>query len=141
MKKLKAIKVYWKSFRIYNYQCVEFYRNPDQWYILETKVLPELFDKFGNNLKIWSAACSTGDEPYSLVMLLDKLLPNNRIRILATDIDQSALDKAKLGLYNIKSLKSLPDEFKEKYFEKVSDKTYRISDKVKIVWNLGDMIF
>ena len=109
----------------------EFYRNPDQWYILETKVLPELFDKFGNNLKIWSAACSTGDEPYSLVMLLDKLLPNNRIRILATDIDQSALDKAKLGLYNIKSLKSLPDEFKEKYFEKVSDKTYRISDKVK----------
>lgn len=109
----------------------EFYRNPDQWYILETKVLPELFDKFGNNLKIWSAACSTGDEPYSLVMLLDKLIPNNRIKVLATDIDQSALDKADLGLYNIKSLKSLPDEFKEKYFEKVSEKAYRISDSIK----------
>ena len=46
----------------------EFYRNPDQWKILEGQVFPELIKKFGKNLKIWSAACSTGDEPYSLVM-------------------------------------------------------------------------
>ena len=47
----------------------EFYRNPEQWKLLENEILPNLFERFGNNLKIWSAACSTGDEPYTLVML------------------------------------------------------------------------
>lgn len=109
----------------------EFYRNPDQWYILENQIIPELFTKFGENINIWSAACSTGDEPYSLAMLLDKMLPNNRIKILATDLDNNVLEKAKLGLYNEKSLKSLPEEFKDKHFEKIGDKTYRISDYIK----------
>ena len=48
----------------------EFYRNPDQWVLLDKDIIPELIGKFGKNLKIWSAACSTGDEPYSLVMAL-----------------------------------------------------------------------
>ena len=41
----------------------EFYRNPEQWKILETEIIPDLIQKFGKNLKVWSAACSTGDEP------------------------------------------------------------------------------
>ena len=61
----------------------EFYRNADQWRLLDTKVIPELIKKFGKNLKIWSAACSTGDEPYSLVMALSKHIPLNQIKILA----------------------------------------------------------
>ena len=48
----------------------EFYRNVDQWKVMENEIVPELIKKFGKNLKIWSAACSTGDEPYSLVMAL-----------------------------------------------------------------------
>lgn len=48
----------------------EFYRNPDQWRVMDKEIIPELINKFGTNLKIWSAACSTGDEPYSLVMAL-----------------------------------------------------------------------
>lgn len=43
----------------------EFYRNPEQWKIIDEQIIPELVSKFGKNLKIWSAACSTGDEPYS----------------------------------------------------------------------------
>ena len=42
----------------------EFYRNPDQWELLDKEFLPEMIGKYGKNLKIWSAACSTGDEPY-----------------------------------------------------------------------------
>ena len=57
----------------------EFYRNPDQWKLMDTDVFPELIQKFGKNLKIWSAACSTGDEPYSLVMALSKHLNLNQI--------------------------------------------------------------
>jgi len=108
----------------------EFYRNPEQWEILEKDILPELF-KNGKNLKIWSAACSTGDEPYSLVMLLSKFMPLSSIKVLATDIDLQVIEKAKLGLYNEKSLKALPPEFVKKYFTKINDKTYQISEEIK----------
>ena len=109
----------------------EFYRNPEQWRILEKEVLPQLFDKFGKPLKIWSAACSTGDEPYSLVMLLSKFMPLNQIKIIATDIDLQVMEKAKAGLYSEKSVKELPNEFIDKYFEKMNNHTYEISDKIK----------
>ncbi len=109
----------------------EFYRNPEQWDYLEKKMIPLLISKFGHGVKIWSAACSTGDEPYSLVMLLSKFLPLNQIKILATDIDDQVLDKAKMGIYKGSSLNGLPEEFKSKYFTKVSDSAYQISNDIK----------
>ncbi|BCN31419.1 CheR family methyltransferase [Anaeromicropila herbilytica] len=109
----------------------EFYRNPEQWALLEKEILPYLFDSFGKNIKIWSAACSTGDEPYSLVMLLSKFMPLNKIKVIATDIDKQVLDKARMGLYNDKSLKALPKEFIDKYFNKVNDRAYQINDSIK----------
>lgn len=108
----------------------EFYRNPDQWEILDKSVFPTLIQRFGKNLKIWSAACSTGDEPYSLVMALSKHIPLNQIKIIATDIDKQVLDKARLGLYNAKSIASVPAEFKKKYFTQVGS-SYQISDEIK----------
>lgn len=108
----------------------EFYRNPDQWKLLEEQVIPELIDKFGKNLKIWSAACSTGDEPYSLVMALSRHLPLNQIKIFATDLDKQVIEKAKVGLYSDKSILSVPKDLKEKYFTKVGP-SYKISDEIK----------
>lgn len=107
----------------------EFWRNPEQWKVLEEKVVPMLLKS--PSMKIWSAACSTGDEPYSLVMLLSKYVPLSKIKIIATDIDKQVLEKAKSGLYHEKSLKGLPKEFCTKYFEKVSDHSYQISDDIK----------
>ncbi len=98
----------------------EFYRNPEQWDYLEKKVIPDLIAKFGHGIRIWSAACSTGDEPYSLVMLLSKFLPLNQIKILASDIDDQVMAKAKTGLYKSQSLNSHPAEFKKKYFKEIS---------------------
>lgn len=132
VKKIKADSEMYEEF--VNYLTInvsEFYRNPEQWRIMEEEILPHLLSKYGNRLKIWSAACSTGDEPYSLVMLLSKFMPLSNIKIIATDIDKQVLEKAQLGLYNEKSLKALPDEFKDKYFTKVNGKTYQISDKIK----------
>ena len=108
----------------------EFYRNPDQWKILEGQVFPELIKKFGKNLKIWSAACSTGDEPYSLVMALSRQVPLANIKIIATDIDNQVLDTARMGLYNEKSIASVPDDLKKKYLTKVGY-SYQISDEIK----------
>lgn len=109
----------------------EFWRNPEQWKVLEQEIFPELIKSFGKNLKIWSAACSTGDEPYSLVMLLSKFVPLNKISIIATDIDKQVLEKARAGLYNQKSIAGLPQEFKDKYFTKIGMSNYQLSDEIK----------
>ena len=89
-----------------------------------------LIQKFGKNLKIWSAACSTGDEPYSLVMALSRHLPLANIKVIATDIDKQVIDTARMGLYNEKSIASVPDDLKKKYFTKVGN-SYQISDEIK----------
>ncbi len=108
----------------------EFYRNPDQWKLLDQEIVPELLRKYGRNLKIWSAACSTGDEPYSLVMALSRHIPLSQIKIQATDLDKQVIQKAKVGLYSEKSIVSVPKDLKDKYFTKVGP-SYQISDEIK----------
>ncbi|HOQ16182.1 MAG: protein-glutamate O-methyltransferase CheR [Epulopiscium sp.] len=107
----------------------QFFRNPSQWEVLEKEIIPYLL-KSSSDLKIWSAACSTGDEPYSLVMLLSKFIPLSKIKILATDIDKEALEKAKMGLYNDKSIEGMPKEFFNKFFKPVGE-FFQISEEVK----------
>lgn len=108
----------------------EFYRNPEQWVYMDKQVIPQLLKSFGSKLKIWSAACSTGDEPYSLVMALSRHLPLNQISIYATDIDNQVLEKAKTGLYNAKSVAAVPEDLKKKYFTQIGP-SYQISDEIK----------
>jgi chemotaxis protein methyltransferase CheR len=107
----------------------EFFRNIEQWNVLESKVIPSIL-KRGHNFKIWSAACSTGEEPYSLVMLLSEFMPLNRIKILAVDIDEGAIDKARIGIYSKKSIEKMPTKFIKKYFTEIGN-SYKISDDIK----------
>lgn len=107
----------------------EFYRNPVQWNSLERDLLPTLMEN-KRKLTVWSSASSTGEEPYSLVMLLSKFYDLRDIKIIATDIDKGAIQKAKLGVYSEKSLNSLPAEFKNKFFQKIGD-SFKINDEVK----------
>ncbi len=108
----------------------EFYRNPEQWKIIDEQIIPELVSKFGKNLKIWSAACSTGDEPYSLVMALSRHMPLSQIHIIATDLDKQVIAKAKVGLYADRSIAAVPADLKKKYFTQVGP-SYKISDEIK----------
>lgn len=108
----------------------EFYRNPEQWELLDKEFIPELIEKSKGSIKIWSAACSTGDEPYSLVMALSRHMPLNKIKIIATDIDKQVIATAKVGLYNEKSISNVPDDLKKKYFTQVG-KSYQISEDIK----------
>ena len=119
-------------FEFINYLTInvsQFFRNPDQWKVLQEEILPMLFQK-NKNLKIWSSACSTGDEPYTLVMVLNKYLPLSDIKIIATDIDKGALEKAEAGIYNYKSVEDLPKEYLNKYFD-FNEAVYKIKDEVK----------
>lgn len=106
----------------------EFYRNPEQWKVLENDIIPSLL-KNNSSLKIWSSACSTGDEPYTLAMVLSKFMPLSNIKIIATDIDKEAINKAKAGLYGYKSVENLPKDLLQKYFRKEND-MYKISEDV-----------
>ena len=119
----------------------EFYRNPDQWKLLNDEYFPYLIKTFGKRLRIWSAACSTGDEPYSLAMALSRFLPLSDIHITATDIDKQVVALAKTGVYSEKSIANVPEDLKRKYFTKVGS-SYKISDEIKrcVEFRLHDLL-
>ncbi len=108
----------------------EFYRNTDQWKLMDETVIPKILENNQRQIKIWSAACSTGDEPYSLAMAFSKHVPLSNIKILATDIDKQVLAHAQVGLYNAKSIAGVPDDMKKKYFTQVGT-SYKIADEIK----------
>ena len=101
----------------------EFYRNPKRWEVLRNTVFPEL-TKNKASLHIWSAACSTGEEPYSIAIMLKEHFPHVQVTITATDIDERVLEKAKIGAYVEIQLKDLPRFKKSKYFTFKNNKYY-----------------
>lgn len=107
----------------------EFFRNPGRWDILESKILPRLKQE-SRKLKCWSAACSTGEEPYTLTMILLKKNYMKESSVLATDIDEGAIAKAKQGIYTERSLQDAPKDLVSKYFTKDA-MTFRIGQEVK----------
>ena len=108
----------------------EFYRNPDQWKLMDQQVIPKLIKEQRKPIKIWSAACSTGDEPYSLAMAFSKHVPLSDIKILATDIDKQVIEHAKVGLYSEKSIAGVPADLQKKYFTQIGN-SYQLSDDIK----------
>ncbi|WP_245595986.1 CheR family methyltransferase [Paenibacillus taiwanensis] len=107
----------------------EFWRNPNRWQTLRERVLPYLSAQ-NRNLRCWSAACSTGEEPYTLAMILDEARLLNTTTMIASDIDDNALAKAKEALYMERALKDVPTSFQDTYFHK-EDEMYRVQDKLK----------
>jgi chemotaxis protein methyltransferase CheR len=107
----------------------EFWRNPNRWEVLERVFIPEMLRK-NRKLKCWSAACSTGEEPYTLSMILAKLNALNDTHLLATDIDDGALAKAKNGVYSDRSIRDVPQVYLDKYYKK-ENLTYLVSDELK----------
>lgn len=107
----------------------EFYRNAQRWEVLEKKIFPQLLAK-SKRLKIWSAACSTGEEPYSLTMVLSSYLSLSEIAILATDLDVGVIERAKVGLYPERALKEVPQAIKTKHFVNEGS-FFQVTDAVK----------
>ncbi len=93
----------------------ELFRNPEQFAILEQKVIPDLLTRC-SSIRVWSAGCSYGQEAYSLAISLAESAPNRKHSILATDIDNRALDNAKIGVFSDCDIKNLGHERKSKWF-------------------------
>lgn len=107
----------------------EFFRNPEIFDDLKNKIENDLILR-EKNLKIWSAACSIGAEPYSISMILDNLKIKGNHSILATDIDMGILEKAKKGEYVSSEIKNVKSEYIQKYFTKDKDK-FIVDPKIK----------
>jgi len=118
-------------------QETHFFRNPPQVRALRQHVLPELLkhaEKNGRRLRIWSAGCSTGEEPFSIAMLLRELLPSTDgwdVKVLATDVSQRALAAARTGRYGARAvMNATPDEL-ARFFVAGPDDTYEVRPEVR----------
>ncbi|QGQ96870.1 protein-glutamate O-methyltransferase CheR [Paenibacillus psychroresistens] len=108
----------------------EFWRNANRWEILEKKFIPEMLQQ-NRKIKCWSAACSTGEEPYTLAMIIAETRGGLQdIQVSATDIDDGALEKARAGIYLDRSIRDVPANYLKKYF-KQNGIMYNITSDLK----------
>ena len=90
-----------------------FFREPKHFDFLRQQVIPAR--KAGRGLRIWSAACSSGEEPYSIAMMLDELLGKEPWEVLASDISTHVLEKARNGLYPAERIPEIPKNYLSRY--------------------------
>lgn len=113
-----------------------FFREKRTFEILQSHILPQLLHARAGTrrLRIWSAGCCTGEEPYSIAILLTRMIPDLRdwnISILATDIDPDFLRKAARGIYSNWSFRDIPPGIRERYFHKTQDGHFEVAPEIK----------
>lgn len=114
-----------------------FFRERRVFEAIENHILPDLLRRRAHGerrLRIWSAGCCTGEEPYSIAMLLDRLLPRDtewNVTILATDINPQFLHQAKSGIYSDWSFRDTPAWLKERYFQRRKDGRFEIQPSIR----------
>ena len=117
-----------------------FFREADHFTYLRDTILPGIT---GRRMRFWTAACSSGEEPFSLAMLLRESIPDMRskdVLILATDISMRMLEMARLGVYGEDKIRDLPPAFFKKYFIRARDQyppAYQVKDEVKSMVRLA----
>ena len=114
-----------------------FWREPEVFKALTGDILPEIIKlkrDYEKSISIWSSGCSTGEEAYSLAIAVHNSIPDIsrwKINILATDINQKALDKAAEGIYGPWSFRNTPEWLLKKYFNKLEDRKYEIIREIR----------
>lgn len=135
-----------KLFEVVTTNETSFFRNPPQLEVFQKSVLPDILDqcrKAGRKkLRIWSAGCSTGEEPYTLAIILHEVLKGEisswDIKITANDLSEAVLAAAKRGVYNDYALRTTPKEIADAYFIK-EDTQYKIKPELKSIISFGQI--
>jgi len=116
-----------------------FFREDDHFEYLSQTVLPQLVEACDRNhsrdLRIWSAGCSSGEEPYGLLILMKEFFGESYAQwdagVLATDISTRVLEAAKLGIYDDKKLERVPAVLRQRYFERLADGRWQVSEALR----------
>jgi chemotaxis protein methyltransferase CheR len=119
-----------------------FYREQALWEHFENEVVPKLRSKLrdGREVKIWSTSCCTGEEPYTVAMILKDRLASeelSRLSIYGADINRSYLEQAEAGIYSDYSLRTTPELIKQRYFSRVAGGRFEIAKEIKGMVNFG----
>jgi len=115
----------------------DFFREAHHFDFLVSKIIPMLISKKKRVVKIWSAACSTGEEPYTIAMVMAKHFVEKYdipVKILATDIDTNVLTVASKGVYDSSIISVLPEEYMKKYFLRGKDDSsglYKVKENIR----------
>jgi two-component system CheB/CheR fusion protein len=102
-----------------------FFRDPESWHYLAETILPQIVDHKGDGeeIRVWSAGCASGEEPYTIALLLAEQLGREayreRVKIYATDVDEEALTWARQASYTPERMEPIPEDLRERYFEQV----------------------
>jgi chemotaxis protein methyltransferase CheR len=118
----------------------EFFRERDHFAVLAKTALPARLAAGGGLIKAWSAACSTGAEPYTIAMVLDDVLrahPSTGYRVLGTDLCTEVLEAAKTAIYSADVLKDVPPEMRRRYFLRARDRARSV---VRVVPDLRSRV-
>ena len=124
----------------------KFYRDKRIWKTFSNNVIPNLLEEIkpSETIRIWSAGCASGEEPYSLAIMFSEALKNStyRFRILASDINSKSIREAKNGVYTLETLKNLEPNLISKYFTKIRNDQYKVNQKIKVLitYNSGDIV-
>ncbi len=123
-----------------------FFRDADTWSYLQSEILPELLAEAGHEdeIRVWSAGCSSGEEAYSLAIVFAETLgveeATKRVKIYGTDVDEDALQAARSGTYPAKALEPLSTELREKYFERSGTKfVFRPDLRRRVIFGRHDI--
>ncbi len=136
---MKKPEEYDKLFETLCINVTEFFRDKEVWVTLRylfDKLIQEKIRKNDFTLKVWSAGCATGEEPYSLAILLTerlKLIPQTfTLQIIATDIDPAAMKAATIGKYAKEAIKNVEDKYVTEHFKPAADNSsYRVKEEIK----------
>ncbi|MGQ0605376.1 MAG: CheR family methyltransferase [Candidatus Nitrosotenuis sp.] len=130
-------------FRSISINVTEFFRDKEVFSYLTQNILPKLLADKSPTMRVWSAGCATGEEPYTLAILLNEACKNQpkSFKVFATDINTNAVESAKKGVYSLASLKNFPLESLSKYFTIKADGSHYISQEIKnyITFNVADL--
>jgi len=121
-----------------------FFREPHHFDHLRDKVLPPLLDgvRRGGKVRIWSAACSSGQEPFSIAMTILSLMPeaaDKDIKILATDIDPNMVAEGRGGAYAPHLLEGIPDAYRKRWTSPAGDGRVRMSDDLRALITFNEL--
>jgi two-component system CheB/CheR fusion protein len=123
-----------------------FFRDPLAWQALREQVLPELFSAKGvkTPIRVWSAGCATGEEAYTLAIVLAEALGHDqfreRVKIYATDLDEDALQQARAGAYDTSALTDVPEKLRDTYFEPAGEKhVFRRDLRRQVIFGRNDL--
>ncbi len=109
----------------------ELFRNPERFAELERTHIPDLLTRSPRGLRVWSAACSYGAEPYSLAILLKEAAPTGRHEVRGTDLDRRILDRARRGEFNAADLRNVSAERRRRWFTDTPDGGAHASDTLR----------